>query len=179
MIVLLWLTIVACGLLTAGVVLYFGYQVLFRSTTLLGPVFVPSADDRLDQMLHIAQIAGRASLIDLGSGDGKVVMALAKQFPRAHITGVELNPFLVRRSRKAVQNAGLERRITIRRQSFWQTDLSRYDVVFLYGTSYIMLKLEKKARSEMRPGTQLVSNYFQFPSLQPTKSIGVVHLYQF
>jgi len=68
--------------------------------------------------------------------------------------------------------------LTILKQSFWDIDLSQYDVVFFYGTSYVMRRLEKKVKKEMKKGSQFVSNYFQFPTLKPVKTVNDVRLYR-
>ncbi len=178
MMFLIFLALLAGGIAVAAVVLYVGYQAVFHITALHNPVFIPSADNQLEIMLNIAKIKPNAKLLDLGSGDGKVVIALAQHFPQSRIIGVELNPFLARSSRKAVSELRLSKQITIIQQSFWQTDLRPFDVVFLYGTSYIMEKLEKKVQQEMRPNTQFVSNTFQFPNLKPVKIKDQVRLYK-
>lgn len=143
-----------------------------------GPVFVPSADDKLRAMLKLPKLTKRSKVIDLGSGDGKVLIALAKQFG-VKGTGVEINGILVNRSRKKIAEAGLNKQLTILKQSFWDTDLSKYDVVFFYGTSYVMKKLEEKLQKEMKKGSQFVSNYFRLPNLKPVKTVNNVRLYQF
>ena len=92
--------------------------------------------------------------------------------------GVEINGILVRRSRRNIARAGLTKKLTILKQSFWDIDLSQYDVVFFYGTSYVMRRLEKKVKKEMKKGSQFVSNYFQFPTLKPVKTVNDVRLYR-
>lgn len=174
---LLGILVIFLGIIVAQICLKAGSFFLFHIPILHTPVFVRSSDERLATMLQLPQIQSGDRLLDMGSGDGKVVIALAKKFPNCTVVGVEFNPALVQTSKKAIKAAGLNNRISIICQSFWKTDLSNFDVVFLYGTSYIMEKLEKKVRIEMRPGTQFVSNYFKFPTLKPKKTIAQVHLY--
>lgn len=162
----------------AGLCLLLGYRVLFMVTMLHGPVYVPSSAERLSTMLALPKISKKTKILDLGSGDGTILLAVAQQFD-AQLEGVEINPLLVHRSKQRIAKAGLSGRITINRKNFWDVDLSKYDLVFLYGTSYIMRKLEKKATQEMRSGTQFVSNYFKFPTRKPTLTKNDVHLYQF
>lgn len=173
-----WLIIIILGTMLGALCLIFGYQISFMVPMFHGPVFVPSADDKLKAMLKLPKLTKRSKVIDLGSGDGKVLIALAKKFG-VKATGVEINGILVRRSRKKIEEAGLSDKITILKQSFWETDLRPYDVVFFYGTSYVMEKLEEKLKREMKKGSQFVSNYFQFPNLKPKKTINEVRLYQF
>jgi len=170
------LIIILGGFLLAAMCLYAGYQIMFMVTMLHGPVFVRSADDKLHTMLSLPNLSKQTKIIDLGSGDGKVLLALAKKGIEG--TGVEINPILAAQSRKNIAQAGFKG-ITILRQSFWKTNLSQYDVVFFYGTSYIMKKLEEKLKKELKPGAQFVSNYFKLPNLKPVKSKNGVYLYQF
>lgn len=170
--------IIVLSLLLVAMLLFIGYQAVFSITMLHGPVFVPSADEKLQAMLELPKVPKNAKIVDMGSGDGKVVIALAKKF-KTKVEGVEINPILVRRSRKNIDKAGLSDQITIISKSFWDVDLRQYDTVFMYGTSYIMKKLEKKVQQEMKPGSQFVSNFFQFPNLKPVKTVNGVHLYQF
>lgn len=169
--------IIATALLAAALCLFIGYQITFAVTMLHGPVFVPSADAKLRSMLKLARITKSSKVIDLGSGDGKVVIAIAQKW-RIPVTGIEINPLLVRRSRKKIREQNLTELISIQQKSFWDIDFSEYDVIFLYGTSYIMNKLEAKVKHEMKPGSQVVSNFFTFPNLKPIKSHNDVHLYQ-
>lgn len=169
--------VILLGFIVAQLCLKAGSFFLLRIPILHTPVFVRSSAERLATMLQLPQIQSGDRLLDMGSGDGKVVIALAKRFPKCTVVGVEFNPLLVQTSKNAIKAACLDGRITIVCQSFWKTDLSNFDVVFLYGTSYIMEKLEKKVRTEMRPGTQFVSNYFKFPTLKPKKTIAQVRLY--
>lgn len=95
----------------------------------------------------------------------------------AIVHGYEVNPILVWRSRNFIKNAGLEKKAFIHWKSFWGEDLSKFDVITVYGITYIMEKLEKKLQSELKPGTRVVSNYFTFPTWKPAKQDGEILLY--
>lgn len=114
--------------------------------------------------------------MDLGSGDGRLVIALAKAGAEAH--GFEINPFFVRRARKNICKAGLTDRAFIHQKSFWGETLSGFDIVVVYGISYIMKRLEEKLRKEVGPGTRVISNSFVFPNWLPSKKEGNVRLYE-
>jgi precorrin-6B methylase 2 len=171
------IVIILLSLLVAALCIFAGYQILFAVTMFHGPVFVRSADDKLATMLSLPKLTKRSKVIDLGSGDGKILLALAKKF-KLYGTGVEINPPLAFRSRARLAAAGYPE-IKIYRQSFWKTDLSAYNVVFFYGTSYVMKKLEAKLQAELKPGTQFVTNFFKLPNLNPAKSKKGVYLYEF
>jgi cyclopropane fatty-acyl-phospholipid synthase-like methyltransferase len=142
-----------------------------------GPQFVPSSDQSAKEILELVQAKPGSHILDLGSGDGKLVMALARQGYR--VTGIELNPLLVLRSRQAIKRAGLSPLADIAWGNFWRHDLSRYDVVVLFVVKHVMPRLERKLRLQLRPGSQAISNYFLFPGLEPQKSTGATHAYLF
>lgn len=142
---------------------------------LYGAVFVPSADDKLATMMRLAQPKSMDNILDLGSGDGKVVLALARQGLRA--TGVEINPLLVSRARAKAAKLGLSTRAKFIKANFWQLDLSQFDLIFVYGITYIMPKLEQKLQAELRPGSRVVSNYFPFPNWPATVEENEVRVY--
>lgn len=159
----------------AWIVILFGRMVLFAVPMLHGPVYVPSSDDRLQTMLELAKIKTQDKIIDIGSGDGKIVFALAEQGHNA--TGVDINWWLVWRARARARHKKLTSKTTFIRGNFWNVDFSKYDVLFLYGTTYIMKKLEKKLQAELKPGARVVSNYFKFPNWKPAQEKNQVRLY--
>ncbi|MCB9802092.1 MAG: class I SAM-dependent methyltransferase [Pseudomonadales bacterium] len=168
--------LIISGVILAAVVLYFGMQVLYASTMLHGPVFVPSKPKDVAQMIKLAQLKKSDKILDLGSGDGTVVLALAKLAYQAH--GVDINPLLVRKARKKAVALELSERVTFERANFWSLDLSEYDVIFFYGTTYVMKKLEKKLFAELKPGSRVVSNYFEFPTWKPAREQGKIRVYE-
>jgi len=115
-------------------------------------------------------------ILDMGSGNGKMVILLAAQGYK--VDGIELNPLLAWRSRRAVKRAGLQDRATIIWGNFWTRDTSEYDMIALYVIKHIMPKLEKKLKAELRPGSIIVSNYFIFPNLKPVKTTGRTRAYK-
>lgn len=161
---LIIITTLLAALLTWAV-LQIGRKVLFSVTRLHDPVFVPTTDEKLATMLELAEITQKDKVLDLGSGDGKIVCAVAEQGYTAE--GVEINPLLVLRSYLLARKLGVQDKVTFTRGSFWNVDYSQYDVLLFYGTSYIMERLEKKLQQEMKPGARIVSNRFQFPNWKP------------
>ena len=152
-------------------ILLLGILFLFQ-----GPPYVPSDDDSVEQMIDVIETYKPKRILDMGSGDGKLVIALAKK--RYRVDGVELNPLLVYRSRKAVKEATLQNKVIIKWGNFWKYDTSEYDLIVLYVIKHIMPKLEKKLQKELKPGTIVVSNFFIFPNLQPIKTTDRVRVYK-
>lgn len=141
----------------------------------LGAPYVPSGHARIERVINLAHITSKDTAAELGSGDGRLVIALAQTGAAVH--GFEISPYLVWKSRRNIQKAHLTEHATIYRKSFWNVDLSSYNVVVIYGIQYIMPRLEKKLLRELKPGSKIISVYFTFPMLQPTMSLKDVHLY--
>src|SRR5581483_7245070 len=114
-----------------------------------GAVYFPTSPKRVGMMLALAEVRAGETVVDLGSGDGRILIACAER--GAVAVGYEVNPWLVWRSRRAIRRAGVGKLATVRWESFWRADLARYDVVMLYGITYIMRDLEKKFARELRP----------------------------
>ena len=109
-----------------------------------------------------------ASLLDLGSGLGGMLGYLAKLRPDAQFAGIETAPLPCLLSRlRLIGNNNCH----VLWDSFWGHDLGAYDVVYAYLSPVPMERLWHKAKSEMRPGTLLVSNTFIVPGVEPSASV--------
>lgn len=140
-----------------------------------GAAWVPSTLAKAVRMAALAGAAPGQRVADLGSGDGRVLIALARRGAEAH--GYEVNPLLVVASRVAIRRAGLSGHARVHWKSFWRADLSRFDAVTLFQGSFVMRKLERKVRRELRPGARVVSDYWAFPALVPQSRVGTLYRY--
>ncbi len=140
-----------------------------------GGPFVGSRPAVVNQMLYLAKIKPGDRAADFGSGDGRIVIALARAGAEAH--GYEINPLLVWWSRWQIRRAGLSQRAFIHQQSYWQTSAKPYAVITLYTIFYVMTAMETKLRRETRPGTRIICSTFTFPNWPLTKKTGPVYLY--
>lgn len=158
------------------------YVVVFAGSTLMlvwlsrGPFFVPTRRKHVPRIIEMLRIKAGEKVADLGSGDGRLLVAIAEAGGEAH--GFEHNPFLVWRARQTLRKRGLEHRAFVYRKNFWDVDLSRYDAVVVYGIPYIMGRLERKLRAELRAGARVVSYSFRFPNWEPVKTDKRVYLYR-
>lgn len=140
-----------------------------------GAPYVATKPERVTAMIKLAGVTRGDRAVDLGSGDGRLVAALAKAGARAE--GYEINPLLVWLSRRRISKDGLSNSTHIRTRSFWGANLSHADIITVYGMPHIMGRLERKLRRELKPGTRVVSNVFTFPSWRPAKQSGQAYLY--
>lgn len=141
-----------------------------------GAPFIPTNKKKIGAILDLAEIGSGQKALDLGSGDGRLVMALAKAGIETH--GYEINPFLVWWSRYKVKRAGLTGKAFIIRQDFFQADLSNFDLIVFFGAGHIMDKLEAKLKNELPTGARVISNGFIFNNWTHSKKIGQLYLYQ-
>jgi hypothetical protein len=120
-------------------------------------IWVPTPDEVVDRMLTMAQIGPNDFHMDLGSGDGKIVIAAAKRGAKA--VGIEYNPEMVKVAQDNAQKAGVADKASFRRADIFQTDFSQASVITLYLLPALNMKLRPTILS-MRPGTRVVSHSF-------------------
>lgn len=139
-----------------------------------GPVYVPTENEDVEKMLALAQVRAGELAVDLGAGDGRIVVALAKAGANVH--GIELNPDMVKVAERALQKEKL-RNAKIYWQSFWDLDFGMYDVVTIYGFPSMMAELEGKLRTELKPGARVISNRYTFPKWKHKQRVDELYLY--
>jgi len=130
-------------------------------------VWVPMPDDQLEKLLDMARVTPADFVMDLGSGDGRTVIAAAKRGARA--MGVEFNPDLVALSEGAAKKAGVGDRTTFVQGDLFETDLSRATVITLFLLDEINMKLRPTLLS-LEPGTRVLSNTFKMGDWEPDVS---------
>ncbi|HTP58588.1 MAG TPA: hypothetical protein VMM82_06695, partial [Spirochaetia bacterium] len=141
------------ALVTLGIVAVAAYLIFFVFFPLgRGAIYDPSSAEESRQMAELADIVKGEAAADLGSGDGRVVMALARCGAEAH--GYEVNPLLVVRSRRLIRQNGLQGQAFIHWANFWRKDLSRYTVITVFQVGFVMGRLESKLRRELAPGSR-------------------------
>src|SRR3989344_5864801 len=143
---------------------------------IFGAPYAPVAGNRIETMVKLLRPKKSDKFVDLGSGDGRIVIAFAKLGVESH--GYEINPLLVAFSRYRIRKAGLHKKAFIHFKDFWLTDLSRFNAVTLYGIAHIMGRLEKKLKKELKPGSKITANYFKFPSTRELKKENNVRYYR-
>lgn len=163
----------------AGIsIIVFGAIILYLllRPVIRGAPYFTTKPKSLEVIIRLADARPSEFVADLGSGDGRIIMAFAKQGIEAH--GFEINPLLVWISRCRIKRAGLEGKAFIHWKSFWRADLSWFDVVVVYGITRIMRKLGEKLEKELKPGTKVISNIYRFPGMRQVTDEGRIFLYQ-
>ena len=132
--------------------------------------FVPTPERVVEQMLEAAAVTKDDVVYDLGSGDGRILIAAAGQF-QAKAVGIEINPTLVAETRQRVAELGLDKLITVQQAHLLEADLSPATVVTVYLLSSSNEQLKPKFEKEINPGSRVISHDFQFRDWKPTKTI--------
>jgi len=133
--------------------------------------FVVTPDNVTLAMLQLAQVGTQDFVLDLGSGDGRIVILAARRFG-ARGMGVEIVPELVDRSRRNAAKAGVAERARFVEQDLFKTDLSVATVITMYLLQEVNLQL-RPALLALKPGTRIVSHDWDMGDWRPDRSITV------
>ncbi len=133
------------------------------------PVYLPKPQEVVTRMLAEAKLMKGQKLVDLGSGDGRIVVTAAKQFG-ARSVGYEIEKELVAISRTKIAEAKITDLASIEASDMFKADLTDVDVLAIYLYPEVMDQLKKQIEN-MHPGAIVVSHQFKFPGLEPDKTI--------
>jgi precorrin-6B methylase 2 len=131
--------------------------------------FITTPSDVVERMLRLAGAGPSDLVVDLGSGDGRIVIDAARKFG-ARGLGIELDPLLVTKSRDNVREAQLADRVSIVHGDVLKADISQASVVTVYLLPSLIDRLQPRFIEELRPGTRIVSHAFQMVSWKPDRA---------
>ena len=131
--------------------------------------FVPTPPSAVARMVEMADIRPGDSVYDLGCGDGRIVIAAAKE-QKIKAVGVDIDPERVAESRENVRAAGLESSVEIRQADVFDLDLSGADVVFLYLTPRLNARLMPQL-SKLKAGARIISYEFDMGAAKPVELV--------
>jgi SAM-dependent methyltransferase len=133
--------------------------------------FVVTPDNVTLAMLELAQVGPQDFVLDLGSGDGRIVIMAARRFG-ARGLGVEIVPELVERSRRNAEKAGVAERAKFVEQDLFKTDLNTATVITMYLLQEVNLQLRPSLLA-LKPGTRIVSHDWHMGDWRPDRSLTV------
>nr|XP_044995215.1 ATP synthase subunit C lysine N-methyltransferase isoform X2 [Jaculus jaculus] len=131
--------------------------------------FVPATPKQVENVVKMLQRRS-GSLVDIGSGDGRIVIAAAKEGFTA--VGYELNPWLVWYARYRAWREGVHGSAKFYISDLWKVTFSQYSNVVIFGVPQMMLQLEKKLEEELENGTRVIACRFPFPHWTPDHVTG-------
>lgn len=133
-------------------------------------VFVTTPHRTVKEMLKLAGVSRDDIVYDLGSGDGRVVIAAAKDFG-ARAVGIDIDPKLIDESRDNARNSGVAHRVRFEQNDVMKADISQATVVTLYMLPAMNTQLLPKLHKELQPGTRVVSHRFLIGDWKPDMTL--------
>lgn len=133
----------------------------------LDAIYIPTPSEVVTAMLRLANVGKNDVVFDLGSGDGRIVIAAVKEFGAARGIGIELDPARIQEATALARQEGVGDRVTFRRQDLFETDLRDATVVAIYLGNAVNLRLRPKLLAELKPGARVVSHAFDMGDWVP------------
>lgn len=128
--------------------------------------YIPTPQKIVRAMLTLAGVTEDDILYDLGSGDGRVVLAAAQQIGTRGV-GIDIDPKRIREANENAQRAEMSDRVEFRQQNLFESDFSEATVVILYLLPHLNLRLRPQLFHYLRPGTRVVSHDFDMGDWKP------------
>lgn len=149
----------------------------FFISVFTGAPYVPTPMNKVNLMLKMANITAKDRIVDLGSGDGRLVIEAAKK--GAKTFGVEINPGLWVLSLIKIRQNNLSAKASVSWGSLFNIDYSKYNVIFVAGFIEMMKRLEKDFATKLRKGTKVICYAFPLPNKKPQEASEGVYFYQY
>jgi len=133
--------------------------------------YVPTPEEIVDKMLEIADVGPSDYVIDLGSGDGRIVIAAAEKGAVGH--GVDIDEDLLIESRRKAKKAGVDDRVVFLNENIFTTDIREASVITMYLLSSVNKRLRPRLLNDLKPGTRVVSHSFDMDEWRADKTLDV------
>jgi hypothetical protein len=135
-------------------------------------IYYPTPPETVAEMLRMAKIKKGDVLYDLGSGDGRIPIAAAKEYG-IRAVGIEIDPKLVTEAEENARQAGVSHLVRFRNEDMFHIDVSEATVVTLYLSEKLNVLLRPKLLSELRPGSRILSHDFRMGDWKPEETVRV------
>lgn len=133
------------------------------------PVYVPSPQEVVDEMLKLAKVTKDDVVYDLGCGDGRIVISAAKLGARG--VGIDINPERIKEANKNAQEANVTSRVKFIEGDIFKADIGEARVVTLYLLPARLARLKAKLLAELKPGTRIVAHDFPLEGWEPEQTV--------
>ncbi len=127
--------------------------------------YVPTPENVVEKMLEMADVGPGDYVIDLGSGDGRIVIAAAKRGAYGH--GIDIDPKRIKEARENARKAEVEGKVLFVQEDIFKTDFSRANVITMYLLNSVNLQLRSSLLTRLKPGTRVVSHDFDMNDWKP------------
>lgn len=132
--------------------------------------YVPTPQKVVDEMIKLGEVKATDYVIDLGSGDGRIIISAAKT-AKSRGLGVDIDPKLVELSNNNAKNEGVADRVEFIERDMFKTDISKANVLMLYVLPEFMQRLRSKVQAELKPGTRVVAHDYHMGDWYPDRII--------
>jgi len=132
----------------------------------------PTTESIVEASLKLAEVTENDTVYDLGSGDGRIVIAAARDFGATGV-GIEYEPELIELSMRNADEAGVAERVRFIEEYFFESDLGEATVVVLYLSRKVNRELKAQLTEQLSPGSRVVTHTFEIPGWDPTERIRV------
>jgi SAM-dependent methyltransferase len=162
---------IPCSLLTVAI-----FSVTFVAAQSTQPPrqpeapYVPTTEAAVEAMLKLARVTSADVVYDLGCGDGRIVVAAAKDFG-ARGVGIDFNPVRIGEAKENALKAGVDKLVRFEEKDFFKADIHDATVVTLFLLPDVNLRLRPKLLRELKPGTRIVSNTFDMGDWTADKEV--------
>jgi len=134
--------------------------------------YVPTTEAAVKAMLKLAEVKRTDVVYDLGCGDGRIVIAAAKEYG-AHGVGIDINPERIQEAKENAAKAGVENLVRFEENDLFDADIREATVVTLFLLNSVNVRLRPKLLKDLKPGTRVVSNTFGMGDWKPDKELRV------
>lgn len=133
--------------------------------------FVATPWSIVDEILRLGEAGPADFVVDLGSGDGRLVISAVARYGARGGLGVDIDPALVRLANDNAAKAGVADRVRFEERDLFATDVRAATLVTVYLLPRVMARLERKLRAELAPGARVVVNDYPFPTWTPERVV--------
>jgi SAM-dependent methyltransferase len=133
--------------------------------------YVATPPSIVDEILTLAEVGPGDYVVDLGSGDGRLVIAAVAKYKARGGFGVDIDPALVKLANANAAKVGVADRVRFYERDLFKTDVSEATVVTIYLLPRVMARVEKKLLAELKAGARVVVHDFPFPTWQPDEVV--------
>jgi SAM-dependent methyltransferase len=162
--------ILGVALVLAGILPVSAAQV--TGQTNIPTPYIPSTTLAVDEMLRVADVKPGDFVVDLGSGDGRIVIAAARDYG-ARGLGIDIDPMLIEESTENARKAGVADRVTFRQGDALKADIREATVVTLYLLPNLVERLKPVLLKQLKPGTRIVAHDFPFSDWKPDRQVTI------
>ncbi len=135
-------------------------------------IYYPTPPETVDEMLRMAKIKKGDVLYDLGSGDGRIPIAAAKQYG-IRAVGIEIDPKLVTEAEESAKKEGVSELVRVRNEDMFRINVGEATIVTLYLSEKLNVLMRPKLLSELRPGSRILSHDFRMGDWKPERTVRV------